>query len=174
MSKKVILIILIVSVAINLATVVTFVYFWASERKPQPHLGHRFPEWQKNHLEKELQLKQEQIKEMQKVHEEIRVNTEPIRQEMVNRRRELMMLLQEQEVDKERIKQLIKEIAQIQAEHDMRIFQGILEIKDMLTPEQRGRFHVLLHELLGPRGPEGRPCDPPSPHPPHPPLHKGQ
>ena len=60
MSKKVILLILIISVAINLATVITFAYYWSSEHKQprthDPRFPGRFQEERRERLIKELNL----------------------------------------------------------------------------------------------------------------------
>jgi Spy/CpxP family protein refolding chaperone len=177
MSKKVILIILIVSVAINLATVITFAYYWSSEhRQPlshDPRFPDRFQKERRERLIKELNLQKEQIEILKKMQEEIHMSVRPVREEMQRKRHELMSMVHEQNIDQEKVKETIKQIAALQAEHDTRIFTGMMKIKKMLSSEQQEKLNLLLHRLMDPEPPMHSPHEPGMPHQPHPPQHEG-
>jgi Spy/CpxP family protein refolding chaperone len=164
MSKKTFLIILIASVAINVATVVTFVYYLSNEHRTQhpidPQHPDRFPQWHGGRLMKELNLNPQQIEVLKKVNEEIDISVRPIREELRVKRQELMSMVYDQKPDQERIDKLIKEIAALQAEHDARIFAGLMKVRDILTIEQRKQLGMLIHRMTGHDGPPGPPHEP--------------
>lgn len=157
MSKKTILIILIASIAVNIATVITFVYYWTSEHKQvrfiDPQHPDRFPQWHGGRLVRELDLDPQQIETLKKVNEEIRISGYPIREKLHMKRQELMSMVHDQRHDQDRIDRLIKEIATLQAEHDTRIFTELMKIREILTPEQQDRLGMLIHSMIGPEGP---------------------
>lgn len=177
MNKNIILIILIVSVAVNLATVITFAYFWTSKPRAERLIGPRYPDRfpQKNidHLAKKLDLLPQQLEELKKVQEEIQMSVRPVREEMHKKRHELMSMVHDQDLDEEKVKQLITQIAALQAEHDTRIFTGMMKIKEILTSEQQEKLNLLLHRIMGPGNHHQPPHEPGLPHPPHPPSMPG-
>jgi Spy/CpxP family protein refolding chaperone len=156
MSKKAIIVILIISVAINLATVITFVYFWTSRSRVEAPIGprppERFPEWHGGPLEKKLKLNKQQLERIRQVNEEIRVKAQPIHEELFKKRHELMSLIQDKDPDKEKIDALIQDIAMLQAAHDKEICIGLLKIKEVLKPEQRKKLGMLMQALINPQG----------------------
>jgi len=179
MSKKVILVFLIISAAINLATVITFAYYWSSEHRTErpvdPCYPDRIQEERRKHLAKELNLHKKQVEMLKKVQEEIHMSVKPVREEMHKKRRELMSMVHDQDLDQEKVKELITQIATLQAEHDTRVFSGVMKIKKILTPEQKGKLDILLHRMIGPEPPHQPPREPGMPQPPHPPSkHRGQ
>ncbi|MBN2620495.1 periplasmic heavy metal sensor [candidate division WOR-3 bacterium] len=170
MSKKTVLIILIASVAINLATVVTFMYYLSNEHRTEhpidPQHPDRFPQWHGGRLRKELDLDPQQIEVLKKVNEEIDISVRPIREELRMKRQELMSMVYDQKPDQERIDTLIKEIAGLQATHDARIFSGLMKVRDILTIEQRRQLGILIHGLIGHGGFPGPLREPGMPPPP--------
>ena len=169
MDKKVLVIILVISVAINLATLFTFGYFWwarhsnAGQRvllRP-PHMMH---DWQQTRMAKELGLNDQQIEEMRKANDEMRTAMQPLREELFKKRQELMSLLRDEEINRAKADTLIEQIAELQAEHDAQIFDRLLVMKSILTPEQRQRLGTLMHALLESGRPPGMPEAPDYPH----------
>ena len=160
MDKKVLVIILIVSVAINLATMFTFGYFWWTRHSSQreylarPHVG---PDWQHTRFVRELELNDEQIGKMREATEQMRNAMRPLREELFQKRRELMSLLREKEANRDRAEVLLEQIAELQARHDEYIFDRLLMMKSILTPAQQTKLGALLHTLLE----EGRPHEMP-------------
>lgn len=169
MDKKVLVVILVISVTINLATVLTLGYFWwarhaAAEQKVflrRPHMMH---DWQQTRMARELGLSDKQIEEMKKANEEMMVAMQPLREELFKKRQELMLLLRDEDMDGEKADMLIGQIAGLQAEHDAQIFDRLLVMRKILTPEQRQRLGTLMHTLLESGRPPGMPEAPIHPH----------
>jgi Spy/CpxP family protein refolding chaperone len=163
--KKVLVGILVISVAINLATMFTFGYFWWTRqhyRRDFPSRAHMMPGWYHSRIAKELGLNTQQIEQMKRATEEMRTVMQPVRQELFEKRQELMALVREQEPDRNRAEALIKEISVLQAQHDEQIFDRMLTVKKILTPDQQKRLGDLLHTLLeAERPPEFPPSDRP-------------
>ena len=167
MDKKVLVVILVISVAINLATVFTLGYFWwtrhAGARQEllvrRPHMMH---DWQQTRMVKELGLSDQQSEQVRKANDEMRSVMQPVREELFKKRQELMSLLRGEEIDRAQADMLIEQIAELQARHDAQIFDRLLVMKKILTPEQQQRLGALMHALLE----SGRP-----PEMPHAPVH---
>jgi Spy/CpxP family protein refolding chaperone len=170
MDKKVLVIILIISVAINLATVFTFGYFWwtrhALERElgPGPRMIH---EWQHSRIGRELGLSGDQIEEIRKANEEMRSAMRPLREELFMKRQELMSVLREEEPDRAVAEVLLNEIAELQGHHEKQIFERLLTMKNILTPQQQEKLGSLLHTLIEEGRPPRMPHKPVSPHRPY-------
>src|SRR4030042_6303434 len=147
-SNRILVIVLIISVAINLATVVTLGIKWMSDsriRRPFDHhpfdqrlsLHHRY-------FVKELGLTDEQVARLGAIRKEIAEVMQPVQKEILIRRNELMNLLKQPSPDTIKAAELITEISPLQAEHERRSFQGFLKIRSILTPEQQNRMEAIL------------------------------
>ena len=161
MDKKVLIIILIISVAINAATLFTFGYFWwtrhaSVERQELSHRPHMRHDWQHTRIARDLDLSKKQIEEIKKMNEEMRKEMWPVREELFTKRQELMSLIRDNGPDSMRVDKLLKEIAAVQAEHETKIFYRMLKMREILTPEQREQLGGLLHRFME----EGRPPEP--------------
>lgn len=169
MDKKVLVVILVISVAINAATMFTLGYFWWTrhgdvDQKTLVHPPRMMHDWQQTRMAKELGLSHQQIEEMRKANEEMRIAMQPLREELFKKRQELMSLLRDEEMDRAKADLLIEQIAGLQAEHDAQIFDRLLVMKSILTPEQRQRLGTLMHALLESGRPPGMPEAPVHPH----------
>lgn len=168
MDKKVLVVILVISVAINAATLFTFGYFWwvrhnvpaRQELLRQPHMTH---DWQHTRIARDLELNREQIEEIKKMNEQMRNEMWPMREELFNKRQELMSLLRDNGPDSVRVYQLLKEIAAMQVQHEAKIFYRLLKMRKILTPAQQEQLGGLLHRFME----EGRPHEPPQMPAPH-------
>lgn len=179
MSKKVILIILIVSVAINLATLCTFAYFWWTRHHRQGPFRFQPPEQIKNfgkmQMVKKLELTQKQIEKIHRMREEMGKGADSLRMELFKKRKELMETLKQDEVNEARVDSIINEISDLQAQHEKKIMKGFQYIRDILTQEQRERLGEFLHMMLEEHRPPhlpgngNHPVIPDPPHPPQPP-----
>lgn len=164
MDKKVLVVILIISIGINLATVFTLGYFWWTRHTSrvdvpvQPPL----PEWQHTRIVRELGLSEQQIEQMRRANEEMRKAMHPLREELFRKRQELMSLLRADEIARDEAERLITEIAELQARHEAQLFERLVNMRSILTPEQQERLGALMHTLLE----SGRP-----PEMPHAPVH---
>jgi Spy/CpxP family protein refolding chaperone len=162
MGKKVLVIVLVISVAINLATIFTLGYFWWTKHNVarqdvfvrRPDMMH---ELHQTRMAKELGLSDQQIEEIRKANEEMRIAMQPLREELFKKRQELMSMVRDEDIDRAKADMLIEQIAELQAEHDTQIFDRLLVMKSILTPEQRQRLGVLMHGLLESGRPPGMP-----------------
>ncbi len=169
MDKKILVIILVISVAINAATIFTLSYFWWTRHADteeralvgRPHMMH---DWQHTRLAKELDLSAQQLEEMRKANEEMVNMVQPLREELFRMRRELMSLLRTRDVDRSHADTLIEKIAELQARHEALIFDRLLVMKQILTPEQQEHLGALMHSLLESGRPPGMPEAPVHPH----------
>ncbi|UCF71685.1 MAG: periplasmic heavy metal sensor [candidate division WOR-3 bacterium] len=171
MDKKILVIILAISVAINAATLFTFGYFWwmrhnDPRRRELIHRPHMMHDWQHTRLAVDLHLEEGQLEEIVKINEDMRSATWPIREELFKKRQELMSLFKEGEPDRVHADSLLKEIAALQAMHDGQIFERLVRIRSILTPEQQEHLGGLLHKFVE----EGRPVAPHLPIRPHGPF----
>lgn len=160
MDRKVLVIVLVISVAVNLATVFTLGYFWVMKPPACPGPGPEtaMPQWQNARIVRDLGLSHEQMERIRMENEEMRGMMQPLRQELFEKRRELMSMLREDSMDRARADTLIERIARLQVEHDAQVFERLARIKAVLTPAQQDRLGGLLHQLLMERCPgEPRP-----------------
>jgi Spy/CpxP family protein refolding chaperone len=156
-NRKFILVLLIISIAINLTTVATFVYYWSHERPSVRPIGlrppDRYPEWHGGRLERELKLNEQQLHEIKKVNDDIREGMEPVHDALVQKRHELMLILLDTQPNIEEADRRIREIAALQAEHDTYMFNAMLRIRQILTPEQENKLGMLINRLIAPDRP---------------------
>ena len=157
MDKKVLVVLLVVSLAVNLATVFTLGYFWltkpAARPLPCPSPEPAVPEWPNARIVRTLGLSPEQIETIRKENEEMMGRMGPVREELFARRQELMSMLRAENIDRVRVDTLLEQIARLQVEHEAQVFERLARIKVILTPEQQEQLGGLLHRLLMERCP---------------------
>jgi len=118
------------------------------------------PGWRHGPLRSRLNLDENQIEAIETMHEKIRSKMLPLRQALDKKRMELIHLLRaESKPDKARLDTLSKEIANLQAEIELCIFENIRQATETLTPEQKQQFFELLQRRL----PEMNEFPPPGP-----------
>jgi len=161
MSKKFLVIVLIVSVTINLVAVFTLGYYWweisSHKRGFMPRLIERTHDWRKSPLRHELNLTEEQIEALNKNQEEMRSQMLPFRQELFAKRKELVKLLEETAPNRQKADSLFKEIVSLQMKLESHVFDNLWRITSILAPEQRGKLEFLIHGFFE----ANRPPEPP-------------
>lgn len=168
MNKKFLVIILAISVTINLIAIFTLGYYWweihSHKRGMMPRWMGRGHDWHESPLRHELNLTVEQIETITSFQEEMRLKILPCREELFTKRRGLMKLLKNGELNKEKADSLFQEIATLQIELESHVFDGLWYIRSILTPEQREKLEALMHDLFE----SHKPPEPPHmSHPPH-------
>lgn len=152
MTQKILLIVLIASVMINLAAVVTFGFYWWDERGPKRGLPPRQMgerrEGRASRLRERLNLSEEQIRAIDARSEEMRSKTSALRERLSEKRKDLTALLGEPELDRAKADAIFKEIATLQTELEVLAFENLREIKKILKPEQQERFLELYERRL--------------------------
>ena len=166
MSKRSLIIILVISVAINLAAILTFGYHWWEARSYKREITSRRIDRRRDLrgslLRHRLNLTEGQMDAINAMHEEMRPKMLSLREKLFTKREELIALLRETKPNKARADSLVKEIASLQAEVEARVFENLCQMRDILTPEQQKQFLQLCERRLHPGGmrplpPEKRP-----------------
>ncbi|UCE27213.1 MAG: periplasmic heavy metal sensor [Candidatus Coatesbacteria bacterium] len=136
---------LILSLALNVGTVGTFIFLAVVKTEvhgPSDGLGEK------------LELTPEQKEKFKENREDMKEQAEPIRRELDEKRSEVIELLKEPEPDTARRDELFKEIASLQVQLEILVFDHMHETAQVLTPEQREVFFEHLECKFGPgRGP---------------------
>jgi Spy/CpxP family protein refolding chaperone len=158
MMSKTLVLLLIVSLAVNLAAAVTFGYYWWSERHTTREFGRRWsmerPEVEPDMLRRRLDLSKEQMETIEKERQALASDMRSLRLRSSRARRELMELLEEEEIDRGRADSLLSEVASLQADIERKVFEHLARMRRVLTPEQREHLLHLLQRRLHPRGAE--------------------
>jgi Spy/CpxP family protein refolding chaperone len=167
-SKKLLIVVLAVSVTINLVAVFTLGYYWWEIRSHKRDFGppwmERGHDWRESPLKDKLDLTKEQIEAMNKVQQDLRTKTSPYREKLTLKRKEVMDLLKETEPNKAKADSLFKEIVGLQIELETHVFENLWQMRSILTPEQTRKLEMLMHSHFEAHRPPELPPGPPLPH----------
>ena len=94
----------------------------------------------------ELGLTEEQQKQLKEHREENRSAAEQLREQKGELRDALRQELQKIDLNKEKIQQLHNELKAVLAEMEDRRLEGILTVREILTPEQAQKLHEVMEE----------------------------
>ena len=108
-------------------------------------------------LFEELSLKPEQMAEMKKKAMPFRAEIDRRRQEIVEKRKELVALMRDQNTDKKAIDRTITEISAKQEEMQRMVVGHMIEVKSSLDADQQRKFFDLIEKNMGGGGPMGCP-----------------
>ncbi len=147
MKDKVILIIMIVSLAFNLGVLAMFGTFIV-----RGYLFHHQGPPIEEDMKRRLDLTPEQEKELKEIRGEMHDEIKPLREEMEKKRREAFNLLQEPELNTEKRDRLFAEIGGLQVQIEMAMFNHLHRIKGELTLEQQEIFLDTMEERICPKG----------------------
>jgi len=153
MSKTLILL-LVFSLAVNLAAVITFSYYWWSEENPTEGQGRgrgwtaRDPDMRSDLLRRRLELTEEQAEAVGREREMMMKQMLSIRRQSSEKRRELMGLLEAQELDRGKADSLLEEIAALQVDIEKLTFEHLAKMRELLTPEQQRHLLQMLERRL--------------------------
>jgi Spy/CpxP family protein refolding chaperone len=136
MKQRILIIALVVSVALNVGALATFVYRCATRPEPPGPPC----------LERTLNLTAEQRDAMRAQREKAFEEMEPLRRQLDAKRGEVLALLKEPEVDVARRDKLFGEIADLQTQMELLTFNNMRATRELLRPEQRERFTGLVEE----------------------------
>lgn len=156
MSKRSLIIILVISVAINLAAILTFGYHWWEARSYKREITSRWidrgRDLRGSLLRHRLNLTEEQTDAINAMHEEMRPKMVSLREKLFIKREKLIALLRETGPNKARADTLLGDIASLQTELEAQVFEHLCRMKDMLTPEQQKQFLQLYERKSHPGG----------------------
>jgi Spy/CpxP family protein refolding chaperone len=148
MKTKALVIALIVSIGINVGVIGTVAYRLIEGRQFRSHLHEQL--WRHSPLRRDLKLTDEQLDEMDRMREEMREKIRPLREELGDKRRELIDLLRADEPDRSKLDTLAGEISDLQSELGLSIFDHLLEMREILSEEQREKILELFERELHP------------------------
>jgi Spy/CpxP family protein refolding chaperone len=145
MKSKGLLIALIVSLGLNLGAAGIFAYRTFSKARFRPPF---------HSLKKELGLSEEQVDSITARMETSFQQTEPVREELEQKRAEMFALLKEPELDTVQVNALFAEVAELQKNLEIMVFTSLYETKDLLTAEQQAKFFEMMEKnMFKGRGP---------------------
>ncbi len=170
MRKKWLILALVFSVVVNVAAIGTIGLHWWKVRKVQ-HLHRPILGPMRNMLSLSPAQMQELDAQSGQISEEIR----KIRQDIFKTRTRLMQLLRAPDPDSTAIDEVLQKMASSQVALERKVIQNILQMRQVLTPEQREKLFRMVErrgrwDKMGPglehkmrRGPSG-PGGPFGPH----------
>jgi len=151
MSRNTLIILLILSVALNLGLAGTIILNYVVTPRTTPlHGGYGFHSWLGDDTLDDAQ--------MEAIEEIISRNTDEmdeIRDELSQRRFELTELMRQDEPDAIAVEEKVAEIADLQEKLEQMIAEQMMEVHAVLTPEQAETFTSHMEERLCPGGGHG-------------------
>jgi Spy/CpxP family protein refolding chaperone len=149
MKTKALIVALILSLGINLGVVVIVGGHIRAAKRCEQRNGFKRG-WRHSRMRHRLHLDEEQIEAMEEMREGIRSEIAPLRKNLKKKRKEIMRMLKEDsELDSTELDTLFKELASLQAKIELRVFESVHEMRDVLTPEQREKFLHLFQKKMG-------------------------
>ncbi|MDD2889315.1 MAG: periplasmic heavy metal sensor [bacterium] len=140
MKTKILIILLVLSLGVNVGTLITVVYH---SNKPKIH-----KQWRQHPLSEKLDLSQEQIGQIENIKTKSRQATVPLRDTLIMKRKELISLLKRNPSDSIKSDSLIREIANLQIQMESYVLNDMRDIMKNLTPEQSQKFCECFEEKL--------------------------
>ena len=147
MNKKGLMVVLVLSLAINASTLGTmgYHYYWNSFRAPSVPCP-LSPAHQ--HLYQDLGLSAAQLAQMEPIARKFHERLADLRGSMKGRNEHLVELLGRKEVDPGQVEGLRKEMAGIQDEIQKEVVAHILETKKILDSKQQEHFFALMRQSM--------------------------
>jgi Spy/CpxP family protein refolding chaperone len=145
MKEKLIMVILVFSLTVNAAALITIGYFWGKnnvgrEAGPPPFGA-------------ELSLDQDQRDRMRELRKSFINETAPVRDDLMIKRVELAQLLASEGPERASLEQKIREINELQLKMQIAVMDQLFREKAFLSPEQQARYadfvsHRLCQDFL--------------------------
>jgi Spy/CpxP family protein refolding chaperone len=150
MREKLIIFLLVFSLTVNVAILVTMGYFWGKyDGEGKSFLrGDEIPT--PPPLISELSLDKEQRGKMRMVRRSFINEIAPIRNELTSRRESLVNLLTAKEPDRNTIDQKLSEINALQSKIQYAVINNLLREKDFLNPKQQEQYFNCICNKLCP------------------------
>jgi Spy/CpxP family protein refolding chaperone len=145
MKNSTIKFLLLVSVILNIAILITVLYLHYNRSFPVPFVsGHRRSEF----LIKELSLSPEQARLFEQKEEVFFKQINQKRKQLFLKRLELLNLTKSDKPDTKKIDQTIKDISSMQEDIQRTVIAHIIDIKSLLNKEQQKKFFNLLETII--------------------------
>jgi Spy/CpxP family protein refolding chaperone len=148
MSKKSLIILLSVSLFINIFAISTFGFYFLKHynyhRIIKHKQGFRKNTFKRSILAHKLHLNESQLKTIDAINDSSRNKIRSMIIELKDNKSELLLLLKENNPDRDKINNLIRKTAYIQTVIDSQIYENMYKIKQVLTPQQKKIFFKLM------------------------------
>lgn len=102
--------------------------------------------WRSEDVRKKLELTNDQVEKIEKIFQEFKEQIYILRDELETKENELKKLLQSPEVSREQVLDLTNEVEQVKAKARMMKMDMLLDIREVLTSEQRSTLQRIKHE----------------------------
>ena len=147
MSNRVLLVLLLLSAAINLGALGRVSYRYCCSRMEAPTaVGSMHPSQSPAYAD--LQLGELQADQINRIHAELEGRLEPLREEMKRLRQEFLHLFSAATTDRRAVELKIGEMSAVQEQIENVVAESLLQEKDVLSPEQRSTLLRLLERRL--------------------------
>ena len=137
MKEKLIIFILIFSLTVNVAALITMGYLWGKDNVVKQ--GSSMVDGPSSLLSG-LALDTRQRGKMRSLRQSFQEETSPMRNTLISKREELVTLLNGETLDRSAIEQKLKEINEIQYQIQEAVIDNLLEEKASLNPRQQKRY----------------------------------
>ena len=146
MKEKLIIFLLIFSLTINVAALITMGYFWERDYSSRETVFRKGGEPLR--LGRELSLDNGQRGKMRGLRRSLRGGIDPIRDELTTKREDLVNLLTVEEPDRSAIDKKLSEINGLQSQIQHTVINHLLREKEFLTPLQQKKYFDLISKRL--------------------------
>ena len=143
MSSRALLMLLLLSAAINLGVLGRATYHYCCSRMEAPPLV-RGTRPSQSPAYADLQLSDRQADQVDSIHAELQGRLEPLREEMKRLRREFLDLFGAATTDRRALELKIGEMSAVQEQIEKAVADSLLQEKDVLSPEQQRNLLTLL------------------------------
>jgi Spy/CpxP family protein refolding chaperone len=145
MKNKWLILILIFSVAVNVAALFTIGVQWSRHFwRQHPLAKPPFSEQHRELLRRKLNLTEDQYQQVKEAHDAFNAEMETMHSSLRAKREALFRQLRAPDPDLAEIDTLLVEMATLQADIERKVVDNLLSMKNVLTPEQRERFLSLI------------------------------
>jgi len=147
MSRKGLMIVLVLSLAVNISIFGTSAYYYyrnsgGMQSAPCPLSSTH------EHLYQELGLSAFQLSQMEPLAKKFHERLAELRKAIKGKNTRLVDLLGQKDIDQDQIEGLRKEIADIQDEIQKEVIAHIIESKKIFDPKQQERFLILMRQSM--------------------------
>lgn len=127
-------------------TFITFSLLSANVLAQDPGIQNKFFWWRNEEVRKELELSIEQVEKIENIFQSFKQEIQFLKDELEAKEQSLRQVLQSPEVSRDEVLHLTDEVEQIKAKGRMMKVDMLLEIREVLTNEQRTLLHKIKHE----------------------------
>lgn len=148
MKEKLIIFLLIFSLTVNVAALITMGFLWGKGERSRETVSRSMSESPR--LGSRLSLDKRQWGKMHSMRESLMKEIKPVRDELESKREDLVNLLILEEPDRSAIDEKIVEIDALQSQIQRAVIDNLLREKGFLNPEQQKQYFDVISRRLCP------------------------